>query len=350
MKRKLITLILAGAMCLSIASCSNKSVSSSVNWSKYVTLADYSAIEFKVQDPAEITDEQINEQIDYILSQNATLQEVTGRAVKEGDTVNIDYEGKKDGVAFDGGTATGYDLTIGSGSFIDGFEDGLVGAQIGETRDLNLTFPEDYSSEELAGQEVVFTVKVNKIQESVTPELTDEFVQSVSTKSKTVDEFKEEVRASLLENAKTQAESTAISTYWQSVLDNSQIDEYPKNYIENKEKETKKTYEDLASNNDMTLEEYLEANYSMTVDEFNEQISQSVSDSAKQTAVLRALCADMGIKLTDDEYKEKAENYVYQAGVSSLEVLEKQYTKDYIEDLIYWEKLQDKLLGTTTEE
>lgn len=122
-----------------------------LNVADYVTLGEYKGLEVSVEAPS-VSDESVQSYIDYVLQNNPSLEEVTGRPVQEGDVVNIDYVGKIDGVAFDGGTAEGYDLEIGSGSFIDGFEDGLIGAEVGETRDVQTTFPEDYRSAEVAGK------------------------------------------------------------------------------------------------------------------------------------------------------------------------------------------------------
>ena len=171
------------------ASQSENSALDTADLSKLVTLGQYKNLELSVNS-AKVTQEDIDAQIENALSSEAEQVEVTNRAVKEGDIVNIDYEGKKDGVAFDGGTAQGYDLTIGSGTFIDGFEDGLIGAKIGDTLDLNLTFPENYGAAELAGQDVVFTVKVNSIKEEKLPELTDELAKKINPEVKNVDEFK----------------------------------------------------------------------------------------------------------------------------------------------------------------
>ncbi|MDE7257698.1 MAG: FKBP-type peptidyl-prolyl cis-trans isomerase, partial [Lachnospiraceae bacterium] len=116
----------------------------------------------------------------YILPNYTTTEEVTGRAVENGDTANIDFVGYIDGEAFDGGTGTGYDLTIGAHQFIDGFEDGLIGVNIGETVSLNLKFPDPYErNPDLAGVPVIFEVTVNSISKQVTPELNDEFVQTL---------------------------------------------------------------------------------------------------------------------------------------------------------------------------
>ena len=152
----------------------------------YVTLPkDYSAIPLSKADLAP-TDDELQFQLDSLLGQYATTQEVTDRAAQNGDTVNIDYSGTVDGVAFTGGTYSGYDLTLGSGSFIDGFEDQIVGHNVGDTFDVNVTFPDGYGDSTdaegntitLSGKDAVFSVTLNSISESVTPELTDEWVDA----------------------------------------------------------------------------------------------------------------------------------------------------------------------------
>ena len=152
----------------------------------YVTLPeDVSALPLSKTD-IEPTEAEIQAQIDTLLNQYATTQNITDRAAQSGDTVNIDYSGAVDGVAFTGGTATGYDLTLGSGSFIDGFEDQIIGHNVGDTFDVTVTFPDGYGDSTdaegntitLSGKEAVFSVTLNSISESVTPELTDEWVDS----------------------------------------------------------------------------------------------------------------------------------------------------------------------------
>lgn len=134
-----------------------------------VTLSgDYKGLELSIAKQTEVTDEDVENIAIQTYNQMGAKSNVEKTVVESGDTVNIDFEGKKDGVAFDGGTSQGYNLTIGSGSFIDGFEDGLIGVNVGDTVDLNLTFPEGYQNADLAGQDVVFTVTVNFICASTT--------------------------------------------------------------------------------------------------------------------------------------------------------------------------------------
>ena len=199
----------------------------------YVTLGEYKGLEV-LQSKQEVTQQDVDNFIHYTLEGYSELQPITDRDVVEnGDTANIDYEGKKDGVAFDGGTAQGQDLVIGSGTFIPGFEEGLVGVKVGETVDLDLTFPEEYHSEELAGQKVVFTVTVNSISRHVDPELTDEFVAGLGIEGiSTVAEFQEYAKQGLEDQALEDFNYNVKMQVLTLVMNNAQIQEPPAELVE----------------------------------------------------------------------------------------------------------------------
>ncbi len=186
-----------------------------INPEEYVTLGEYKGVTVEVP-PASVTDEDVDAYINQLIESNPAKIEITDRPIQNGDIANIDYEGKyaDTGVAFDGGTAQGFDLEIGSGMFIPGFEDGLVGVKLGETVDLDLTFPEEYGSKDLAGKKVVFTVKVNKISEK-SKEITDEWAAGLGMEGvSTVDQLKETSKKNLTDEAeetyKTQVEAAVI--------------------------------------------------------------------------------------------------------------------------------------------
>ncbi len=175
-----------------------------VDLGEVTSLGEYKGLEV-TRLSTDVTDEELDARIQSILDANPEYVAITDRAAKNGDIVDIDYVGLKDGVAFDGGTAQGYKLELGSHSFIDGFEEGLVGAKTGEERSLNLTFPKQYHSEELAGQAVVFEVTVNGIEEKKDAVLDDNFVQRMSDFG-TVDEFKEDTLADMQKEKEEQAD------------------------------------------------------------------------------------------------------------------------------------------------
>ena len=194
MKKRVIAVLTAVLMTASLAGCGSGKLSND-----YVTVNKYKGLEVTEVAKNEVSDDSVEQEIQSRLEAAATEQDVTDRSAQSGDWVNIDYTGTLDGVAFDGGTATGYDLELGSGSFIgasgdyQGFEDQIVGHNTGEEFDITVQFPENYQSSDLAGKPANFHIVLNKIYQKVTPELTDEWVANNSESSKTVDEYKEEV-------------------------------------------------------------------------------------------------------------------------------------------------------------
>lgn len=173
-----------------------------------VNVKDYKGLPYEVK-AVEVTDEDVEKELSGMRERYADVETVDGEAAS-GDTVNIDYEGFKDGVAFDGGKAEGYNLVLGSNSFIPGFEDQLIGAKAGDEKELNLTFPEEYHAEDLAGKDVVFKVKVNEVKRKVLPELDDDFAKDVSIKDvETVEDLRKFLRERLENTRKQEAENAA---------------------------------------------------------------------------------------------------------------------------------------------
>ena len=170
-----------------------------------IKVKKYKGLEIKKVE-AKVTAADVNKEIDKVREKNAVVEEVKDRALKSGDISNINFEGFVDGVAFEGGKAENFDLTIGSNQFIPGFEDQLIGMKIGEEREINVKFPEEYHSKELAGKDSMFKVKLNSIKEKILAKLDDEFAKDVSS-FETLDEYKKDVKAKLLESKKKQAEA-----------------------------------------------------------------------------------------------------------------------------------------------
>ena len=172
-----------------------------------VELGEYKGLEVEKQN-TELTEEELQESIDHQLGHLAEMVVKEDGAVENGDTVNIDFDGYVDGEQFEGGQAEGYDLEIGSGSFIPGFEEQLVGVKAGEEKDVTVTFPEEYHAEELAGKEATFKTKVNEIKYKDVPELNDEIANELDAEANSVDEYKDNLRKRLAEQKATEAENT----------------------------------------------------------------------------------------------------------------------------------------------
>lgn len=295
------------------------------------TVSEYRGVKVNVAAP-EVTDDEVDQKIQTNLNQNPNEVEVD-RAAKDGDIVNIDYKGTKDGEAFDGGTAEGQDLTLGSGSMIDGFEDGLIGAKKGETKTLNLTFPEDYSEESLAGQAVVFEVTINSVKEKQDAVLDDAFVQRTSS-YQTVDEYKDAIRADLLSQKQKTAEQEMEQDVLQDIIDNSDF-KFSRNGLSVRYNQMLKQYTNQAKMYGMTLSQMAQAN-GMDEAGFKEYIYSSVKEAAKQEIVVKEIAAKEGLdNITDEDMEAFA-----QANGSTKDTLISLYGEDTAKEQV----LQDKVL------
>lgn len=286
---------------------------SGINVADYVTLGEYKGVEVSVDAPV-VTDEYLDSYIDYVLQSNMVTTEITDRPVEEGDIVNIDYEGKIDGVAFDGGTAQGYDLTIGSGTFIDGFEDGLIGAETGETVDVNVTFPENYQGEEVAGKDAVFTVTVNSISVETLPELTDEFIQGLDVGVNTVEEYRQYAYDLLMEEEQATHDSNAEIAVLEAVMAGSQIQDPPEDM-------TNRYYNRIIDN--MT---YYASLYGYDLETFlsmqgtsEDAIRESAAQAGQEIIVMQAIADAEGLSVTDEELDAEIETNAGSLGYDDVE-------------------------------
>ena len=290
-----------------------------------ITLGEYKGIPVTVTEPT-VTDEEVDAQIQQLLNSSAEHLEVD-REAQLGDQVNIDYKGMKDGVAFDGGTAEGYDLVLGSNSFIDGFESGLVGAKKGEEVTLNLTFPDPYQNNpDLAGQAVVFEVKVNNVKEKTVPELTDDFVAKVSPEDGTVEKLRENMKAFILEQKQYQIDNQRNTDILNAVIDKSEIvcatDDVDKNY------ETQvQYYTNQASMYGLDLATYASL---MGMDEegLKSELRNVARDMTKQEMLLKEIASRENITVTDEDREALAERYGYDSLESFLETADKEIVDD----------------------
>lgn len=294
----------------------------------YVKLGEYKGLEVTLAS-TDVTDEEIDQQVETNLSNNDKSEEIKEGTVENGDVANIDYEGKLNGEAFDGGTAEGYDLTIGSGTFIDGFEDGLIGKKIGDTVDLNLTFPEDYSSTELAGKEVVFTVKINSVKRA--PKLTDELAAEISdNKYKTVDAYRNYVKEDLENTKKESQHSQELNDLVALAYQNATVNDYPQEMIDYQLENVTSYYKSYAEQYGMEYADFLEQQVGVTEEEFLEKMTETIKQSLGQEMVLRAIAETEGVEISDEKFQEKASEYAEQMGSTDVDAFIKQYGKSTI--------------------
>ena len=302
-------------------------------------LAEYKGLEYSKVD-TEATDAEIEDRVKSFLSNYP--EKITDRAVKKGDTVNIDFEGKKDGVAFDGGTAKGFDLVIGSNKFIPGFEDGLIGKKPGETVDLNLKFPDDYkNSEELKGAKVVFTVKINYIVGEAPKELTDELVKA-NTDFKTAAEYKADIKAKLEESKKNEAKANTTRELLEKVVTESAIKSVPKAAEEKYYTQIMGYWNNVATQYGMELKDLVTNQFKLTEEEFEAEVKKQAELSARILVVVRAIAEAEKLEVSEDEYKEALNTYYENSNAKAsmdLATYEQQVGKESLMDIILNDKV-----------
>lgn len=313
----------------------------------YMTLGEYKNLEVEEAPKTQVQDADVDTYIKRQMAFNYDPVEVTqDRAVQEYDTVNIDYTGYKDGEAFDGGSDQGYDLIIGSGSFIDGFEDGLIGHKKGEEVTLDLTFPENYSNADLAGQAVQFVVKINKISEPAP--LTDEWAAE-NTDFKTAQEYKADQKAQLQEQSDNEYESQVKSDLFQMVMETTEVKEYPQELLDEKRESLISQMDDMyKASYGMTMEEYLKTQ-GISQEEVDQTIDETAKSYLKQNMVTQAILNAEGKEYTEKEYQEELEKYAVLSGFSDGASMEAMYSDiTVLRDNVLWNAASDIIMSTAT--
>ena len=235
---------------------------------------------------------------------NATLENVEDRAAQNGDTVVIDYEGFKDGVAFEGGKGESYSLKLGSGSFIPGFEDQVVGHKVGEEFSIEVKFPEEYHAEELKGADATFTVKIHNIKAEILPELDDEFVKDVS-EFDTLDELKADIRKNQEEAAEKDAKNVFINETLKVVADNTEVD-IPKAMVDNELENLAQEQASRMSQQGLQLDMYLQY-IGQDMEQFKESLRPMAEIRVKNNLVIEAVSKAIKMEATAEEYDKEVE-------------------------------------------
>lgn len=357
MKKTIAAILTAVLAVTSIAGCANGGKNDNaaylkdIELDKYVTLGEYKGVTVEVASP-EVTDSEVESYLQYVESSMSASIEVTDRAVQEGDTVNIDYAGRyaESGEAFDGGTAQGYDLAIGSHTFIDGFEDGLIGAELGETRDLNLKFPDTYGNADLAGVDVIFTVTVNAIK--IKPDFDDAYAASLGVDGvSTIDDLREYVKTNLLEdkqdtynnNVKNKALEAATNGCMFENPPQALLDRVAVNYDDQMSRVA--AYYSATYGSQMTTESVLQSlmaqeGYTGEVEDYK---AEKTLELAKQYIMLGAIASKEGIEVTEDELNEKLTSDMESANASASDE-EKVDSLDAYKEKVDVEDVRETLL------
>lgn len=264
-----------------------------------VGLGKYKGVEIEKIDTA-VTDEEVEEELKREQEKNASMKEVTDRAVKDGDQINLNFEGFVDGVAFEGGKGEDYPLTIGSGSFIPGFEEQLIGAEIGKEIEVNVTFPENYQAEDLAGKAAVFKCTVLKITEKILPELNDEFADDVS-EFDTLEEFKADIRKNLEtrkeERARTEKENKAID----AIIADSEI-EIPEPMLKAQQEQIVDEFAQRLQSQGLSIDQYF-AYMGMTREKMVEDSKEQAEKRIRTRLVLEEIVKVENIVATEEDFE-----------------------------------------------
>lgn len=335
MKKKILTVTLIVSMIAALGGCGKKESAKDnllTDAAKVVTLGDYKGLPLEV---ADVTEEDIEENINTnLLSPKASYEQIKEGTVKDGDLVNINYSGKIDGEVFDGGTddsEQGTNLQIGSSSFIEGFEEGLIGVKVGDTVDLDATFPEDYGKDDLNGKAAVFTVTVNYIcGDQIIPELTDAFVAE-NTEYKTVTDYKASVKDNLVSGNQTDAENKI----WNQAISNAKISEYSQDELDDALAMIRNYYTNMASYYNTELATVL-SSVGTSEETFDEDMLDTAKSIITEKLVALAIANTEGITITDDIYNSKVEEYASASG-ADVDAYKEAVSKEDITQQIYIE-------------
>ena len=267
-----------------------------------------------------VTDEEVDAEINKERENNARNIEVTDRAVKDGDMTVLDFEGFVDGVAFDGGKGENYPLTIGSGAFIPGFEEQLVGAEIGKEVEVNVTFPEDYQAEELKGKAATFKCTVKEIKEKELPELDDEFASEVS-EFETLAEYKADVKTKLTEKKEKEAKDAKEAAVIEAIVNDSEM-EIPEAMLKTQQKQMVDEFAQRIQMQGLSIDQYFQFT-GTTYDKMIEQVKPQAEKRIKSRLVLEAVVKAENIAASDEDYEEELKTMAeaYQMEVEKVKEL-----------------------------
>ena len=292
------------------------------------TIKDYKGLEAE-QTEVVVSDEQVNEEVERARKNNAREVEITDRAAKSGDKVNIDYDGYQDGKRFDGGKAEGQDLVLGSNTFIPGFEDQIVGHNVGDEFDVNVTFPKEYHEKTLAGKEAVFKCKLNAIKFDELPELDDEFAKDVS-EFDTLEEYKNDVKAKLVKAEEDRQKSVVEGQLMTKLVDNFTCD-VPEPMIDDEVEQSIKSYENNLYYQGIDLNTFLKYT-KQTMDDLKKNFRPQSEKNVRIRLALEAVAAKEKIEVkpedVEEEYKRIADAYKMDVEKVKELVTEKQITAD----------------------
>lgn len=312
-----------------------------------VELGQYKGVEVSKND-VEATDADVEEELKRVQDQNSRTVAVSDRAVKDGDNTVIDFEGFVDGVAFDGGKGTDYPLTIGSHSFIDNFEEQIIGMNIGDEKEINVTFPEEYHAEELKGKPAVFKVKVKEIKEKQLPELNDEFAQDVSdfdTLAEYRDDLKKKIETRKSNEAKAKKEDEAIA----KIIETSKMD-IPEAMVDTQVNRMVEDFAQRLQQQGLSVEQYFQYT-GMTADKIMDEMKPEAVKRIQSRLVLEAIVKAENIETTDDEFEAELKKMAeaYKMELDQIKEFMGDYEKKQIKEDLAIQKAVELIVDSVVE-
>lgn len=307
-----------------------------------VELGDYKGLEIEKQD-TELTDEEVETTINQRLEAMADMVIKEDGKVEEGDTVNLDFDGYVDGEQFEGGQADGYDLEIGSGMFIPGFEEQLVGLKVGEEKDVEVTFPEEYHAEELAGKPATFKTKINEIKTKEVPELDDELANELDSEANTVDEYKENLRKQLAESKATEAENVQKEEAITKATDNAKVD-IPDAMIKTEEDRMLQEFAQRLQQQGLNLETYFQIS-GQSEEDLRGQMKEDAEQRVKTNLTLAAIADAENTEASDEDVEKELETMSSQFGISVDDIKATLGNTDIVKNDVRVKKVIDLLVN-----
>lgn len=338
MKKKIAAVLITGALAASLAGCSGELSN------EYVTVKQYKDIEVPQVLPEDVTDDEIESEIQLRLYMGQEREDITDRPAQEGDMVNIDFTGTIDGEEFSGGSAEGYEMQLGSGAMIGatddykGFEEQIEGHNAGEEFDITVQFPEEYSmNPDMANVVADFHIVLNEVYTTEIPELTDEWVEENSEESETVDEYKEEIRQFCVE----QKLATEMQDAFMELIE---AEKYPEGEVEEQISDGEAYYQQYAVSMGVDLDTFIENYMGMSREDFDAQMKESAQNVVKMKEAVKLLADKKNLEPTDEEYQEAMLRYAVMAGTTDVDAYVQSVGEDLLKDVIRQDAVMNYLV------
>lgn len=287
----------------------------------FVILPEYKGIEVATIEEVSVTDAEVEARIQSNLLAHQSYDEVTDRSVKTEDIVNLDISGTVNGEAYSNSNVVGYDIKIGADTLLEGFDLAIIGRNIGDEFHVNLTFPDNYHNKDVAGEDVIYEVKVNGIRVQSTPELNDKFVKEFSTGATTVEEYELEVRKQLENEQSTSSTNVIREEAWNQIMAQVEVEEFPQDLLNHEIELIEQQYINMAELSGMSLTDYVTLQLGLDADSFKENNQNMAQYNLKERATIFTIAEKENLMLTEDDYAKHYDDFLILYGFNSVSEL-----------------------------